>query len=101
MDQHQIVRTWHEVPVGLLNGRTKIGRVAKLAEQNSWDVRAAKTVVKTIKKNGNEKVEDFFWLGGAKPDFDEPSRVFLFNNFYSSIDMVPCTFDELKDFILV
>ena len=101
MEQYQIVEKWHEVPVSVLNGRTHMGRIAKLATQNGWDIRLAKTVVKTIKKNGTEKVEDFFWLGGAKPEFDNPDKVFLFNKFYASINMVTCDFDELKEFVSV
>jgi len=101
LEQHHIVEKWHEVPVSKLSGRTHMGKIAKLSQEQGWEVRLAKTVVTTTKKNGSEKTEDFFWLGGAKPSFDEPDRVFLFNKFYATANGLPCGFEELKEFVSV
>ena len=101
MEQPQIVESWHEVPVSFLSARTHIGKLAKLAASNGWEVRLAKTVVSTEKRGGKVVTEDFLWLGGAKPDFSEPDQVFLFNKFYASANMQPCTFEELKNFVSV
>jgi hypothetical protein len=101
LDQHQIVESWQEVPVDSLSARTHIGKVAKLAASKGWEVKLAKTVVSTEKRGGKIVTEDFLWLGGAKPDFNKPDKVFLFNKFYASANMRPCTFEELKDFVSV
>jgi hypothetical protein len=78
-----------------------MGQAAKLALTHGWVVKVAKTKSRTTKtKTGKSVVEDYFWVGGAKPDFTGPDRVFLINKMYMKKNMEHCDFLELKKFIL-
>jgi hypothetical protein len=97
----EILEPWHEVPLTAISGRTRLAQTAKLAMRHGWDVKLARTVARTpdeVRKNGNVKpgkVEENFWLGGAKPGF-----VFLMNNFYIKKNGEHCDIPQLKQFIL-
>jgi hypothetical protein len=102
----EVIEPWHEVSLDVLPGRTQMGQAAKLALKHGWVVRAARTVSETkawYRKNGNivpAKIEEHLWVGGARPNFDKPEKVFLINKMYIKKNMQTCTFFELKQFIL-
>jgi hypothetical protein len=102
----EVIEPWHEVSLDVLPGRTQMGQAAKLALKHGWVVRAARTVSETkawYRKNGNivpAKTEEHLWVGGAKPNFEKPTRVFQINKMYIKKNLQPCTFSELKQFIL-
>ncbi len=102
----EVIEPWHEVSLDVLPGRTQMGQAAKLALKHGWVVRVARSKSETkawYRKNGKivpAKQEEHLWVGGAKPNFDKPSRVFLINKMYIKKNMQPCTFFELKQFIL-
>lgn len=105
-EEYEIVKEWHEVPVETVNKRTQIGQTVALGLKHGWEVKLAKTVVRTkdrTLKNGKLKkgsVDEYLWVGGAKPDFEKPKKVFLANKFYFKKNMRDCNFTELKQFIL-
>lgn len=102
----EIIEKWHEVPLSTLSGRTQMGQAAKLALTHGWVVKCAKTVSRTpdsFHKNGKPKpgkTEEHLWVGGAKPNFEKPTRFFLINKIYMKKNREHCTFPELKQFIL-
>lgn len=97
---------WHEVSLSVLSGRTQMGQAAKLALTHGWVVKVARTVSETLpweRKNGKlveGKIEEHFWVGGAKPNFENPEKVFLINKIYMKKNQQNCDFKELKEFIL-
>ena len=102
----EVIQPWHYVSLDVLSGRTQMGQAAKLALKHGWVVKVARTVSETkawYRKNGNivpAKTEEHLWVGGAKPNFDKPNRVFQINKMYIKKNLEPCTFSELKQFIL-
>ena len=97
---------WKEVSLDSISKRTHMGLTASLALKHGWAVRVARSVSwtrETTAKNGNVKPgkkEEHFWVGGAKPNFKEPKKVFLINKLYMKAGMEHCTFDELKKYVL-
>jgi hypothetical protein len=73
-----------------------MGQAAKLGLVHGWVVKVARSVSRTEKG----KVEEHFWVGGAKPNFDKPEKVFLINKMYMKKNMENCDFLSLKQFIL-
>ena len=97
----EVFEPWHEVSLSELSGRTQMGQAAKLGLTHGWVVKVAKTKSRTVKAHsGKETIEDNFWVGGAKPNFEKPDRVFLVNKMYMKKNMEHCDFLELKKFIL-
>lgn len=102
----EILEAWHEVPLSTLSGRTQMGQAVKLGLKHGWVVKCARTVSRTpdtFYKNGKPKpgkTEEHFWVGGAKPNFDKPNRVFLINKMFMKKNMQHCSFSELQKFIL-
>ena len=102
----EVIEPWHEVSLDVLPGRTQMGQAAKLALKHGWVVKVARTVSETkawYRKNGKivpAKIEEHLWVGGAKPNFDKPNRVFQINKMYIKKNMQNCSFSELKQFIL-
>ena len=102
----EVIEPWHEVSLDVLPSRTQMGQAAKLALKHGWVVKVARSKSETkawYRKNGNTvpaKQEEHLWLGGAKPNFDNPKKVFLINKIYIKKNMQTCTFAELKQFIL-
>ena len=101
VERAEVLEPWHEISLGTLSGRTQMGQAAKLALTHGWVVKAARTVSRTEdtgRKKG--KTEEHLWVGGAKPSFDKPEKVFLINKMYIKKNMEHCNFLELKKFIL-
>jgi len=102
----EVIEPWEEVSLSSISGRTQMGKIAKLGLVHGWVVKVARTVSKSHeweRKSGKivpEKIEEHFWVGGAKPNFDNPDRVFLINKFYMKKNMQSCDFNELQHFIL-
>lgn len=102
----EVIEPWHEVSLSAISGRTQMGQAAKLGITHGWVVKVARTVSITHereRKNGKSvpaKTEEHFWVGGAKPNFDNPQKTFLINKFYIKKNMEPCDFMVLKLYIL-
>jgi len=102
----EVLEPWEEVSLSVLSGRTQMGQAAKLALTHGWVVKVARTVSKIHErkmKNGKpvaEKIEEHFWVGGAKPNFEKPEKAFLINKMYIKKNQELCDFTELKKFIL-
>ena len=106
LDEYEVIEPWHEVSLDRISARTQMGQAIKLALKHGWGVKLARTVVHTKDrelKNGKIKeggVDEYFWVGGAKPNFNAPTHAFLINKFYITINRKHVTFPELKQFIL-
>ena len=101
IEQAEVIEPWHEISLSDISGRTHMGQAIKLALTYGWVVKAARTVSSTEdsgRKKG--KTEEHIWIGGAKPNFEKPGKVFLINKIYMKKNMEPCTFPELKKFIM-
>jgi hypothetical protein len=97
----EVLEPWREVSLSEVSGRTQIGQMAKLGLTHGWVVKLAKTKSRTVKtRTGKSVIEEHFWLGGAKPSFDKPEKVFLINKIYMKKNMQECDLPELKKFIL-
>jgi len=102
----EIVEPWHEVSLEKVNKRTQVGQAVSIGLRHGWVVKAARTVSRTPDsefKNGKPKpgkTEEHIWVGGAKPGFEKPEKVFLANALFMKKNMQHCTFTELKQFIL-
>ena len=102
----EVVEPWHEVSLSAISARTQMGQAVKLGLAHGWVVKVARTVSKIHErkmKNGKpvaEKIEEHFWVGGAKPNFENPKKTFLINKMYIKKNMEPCDFMALKLYIL-
>jgi hypothetical protein len=106
----EVTEPWEEVSLSSISGRTQMGKIAKLGLVHGWVVKVARTLSKSHeweRKNGNivqEKVEEHFWVGGARPNFQAPEKGFLINKHYMKIHSEffseSCDFDALQNFIL-
>jgi hypothetical protein len=102
----EILEPWHEVSLDRVSKRTQMGQTITLGLKHGWVVKVARTVSCTPDsefKNGNPKpgkTEEHLWVGGAKPNFDKPEKVFLINKLFMKKNMQHCDYTELKQFIL-
>ena len=102
----EVLEPWHEVSLSLISARTQMGQAIKLGLTHGWVVKVARTVSKIHErkmKNGKpvaEKIEEHFWGGGAKPNFEKPQKTFLINKMYMRVNRDDCDFLALKQFIL-
>ncbi len=95
----EVLEPWHEVSLSSISARTQMGQAIKLGLTHGWVVKVARTVSKIHKKTG-PKVEEHFWVGGAKPSFEAPEKAFLINKMYMKVNKKECDFLALKQFIL-
>jgi len=101
VEQAEIIEPWHEVSLDSISKRTHMGQAITLGLKYGWVVKLARTVSRTEdvgRKKG--KTEEHFWVGGAKPSFDKPEKVFLINRIYIKKNMEHCELPELKKFIM-
>lgn len=102
----EVLEPWHEVSLSSISARTQMGQAIKLGLTHGWMVKVARTVSKIHErqlKNGKpvaEKIEEHFWVGGAKPSFEAPEKVFLINKMYMRVNKQDCDFLTLKQFIM-
>ena len=95
----EVLEPWHEVSLSSISARTQMGQAIKLGLTHGWVVKVARTVSKTYKKT-DSKIEEHFWVGGAKPSFEAPEKAFLINKMYMKVNKKECDFLALKQFIL-
>ena len=102
----EVLEPWHEVSPSSVSARTQMGQAIKLGLTHGWVVKVARTVSKIHErkmKNGKpvaEKIEENFWVGGAKPNFEAPEKVFLINKMYMRVNKRDCDFMALKLYIM-
>jgi hypothetical protein len=108
--QVNILEPWHLVSLDSVSKRTQMGKAIVLGLRHGWEVQVARTVSEIPEheqKNGEmkpAKIEEHFWVGGARPNMKKPERAFRINKMYMKIQdrsmSQNCNFDELQQFII-
>jgi len=106
----EILEPWTVVSLDSISKRTQMGKAISLGLSFGWEVQVARTVSCTPDselKNGKPrpgKTEEHFWVGGARPNINNPEKAFLINKIYMKIQdrtmSQHCNFNELQQFII-